>query len=261
MDKKKLTVEANLLDEAMDADTLEDKTEKEKLIIENVKSDLASEAVKISYKKLTAGHAIVRQKFSLIYIIVIGMLFFGGLTMIILYGFVYWGREGAAIGFIGVVPVIFSIVLSIIVYHKCYKLFDVYFCKFNGKRIIFYVNRKFSILYKNRKEYICVNNFTGQEIEYALDDFMNIKMGFNRFVGRMVAEKRKTGYLIKTKEFKYFTLSRFSGNSKLQLYNDLTPKKILIGDCYIYKFDKIDDNFAIESPEFEKLLNKFEAFL
>lgn len=260
MDKKKQTVEAELLAEAIDGYTLEDKAEKEELLIDSER-DKVSEMVKNSYKKLTAGHAIVRQKFAVIYAIVLGMLFFGGLTMIILYGFIYWGREGSFMGFIGILPVIVSITASIFVYHRCYKLFDVYFCRLNGKRIIFYVNKKYSILYKSRTDYICLNNSTGQEIKYTLDDFMNIKMGFNRLVGKMVANKLKNGYKIKTKDFKYFSVSQYSGNSTLWIYNDLTPKKILIGDSYIYEFKIVDDSFAEKSPEIAKLLDKFRLYL
>lgn len=256
MNKKKQTIEAKLLAEAMDADTLEDKAETEELSIGHEQSK-ASGIIKASYKKLTAGHAIVRQKFAAIYAIVLGMLFCGGMTFIILYGIIYWGREGAAVGFIGIVPVAFSIACGVLVYRRCRKLFDVYFCSFNGKRVIFYVNRKFSIMYKNRKEYVCINNFTGSETEYALDDFMNIKMGFNRFIGKMTVKKRKSGYLIKTKEFKYFTVSRFGGNSKLWVYDDFTPKKILTGDSYIYEFKTIDGSFAGNSPHIATLWGKF----
>ena len=260
MDKKTHTVKEKLLAETIDSYTLEDKAEKEELLIES-ECDKTSEMVKKSYKKITAGYAIVRQKFAIIYAIVLGMLFFGGLTIIILYGFIYWGREGSFMGFIGIIPVFASIVTSIFVYHRCYKLFDVYFCRLNGKRIIFYVNKKYSILYKSRTDYICINNFTGQEIKYTLDDFMNIKLGFNRLVGKMAANKRKNGYKIKTKEFKYFSVSRFNGNSTLWIYNDLTPHKILIGDSYIYEFKIVDDSFAEKSPRIAMLLDKFRSYL
>ena len=260
MVKKKNTVESKLLAETMDSDTLEDKAEKEDLLIES-ECDKVSEMVKMSYKKLTAGHAIVRQKFAIIYAIVLGMMFFGGLTMIILYGFVYWGREGAALGFIGIVPVAFAIGISVVVFQTCHKLFDVYFCKFNGKRIIFYVNKKYSILYKSRTDIICINNYTGQEIKYTPDDFMNIKLGFNRLVGILVAKKFKNGYKIRTKQFKRFSISRFNGNSTLWIYNDMTPKKILIGESYIYKFKIIDVGFAENSQEIAMLLEKFKLHL
>lgn len=258
MNKKKQTVEAKLLAETMDGDTLEDKAEKEELLIEN-ESDKVSEMVKNSYKKLTAGHAIVRQRFTIICAIVPSMMFLVGLTMIILYGFIYWGREGSSWGFIGIIPVIASIAAGIFVYRQCYKLFDVYFCRYKGRRIVFYVNKKYSILYRSRTDYICINNFTSQEIKYELEDFMNIKMGFNQFVGKMVAKKCKNGYKIRTKEFKYFSV--FSGNSKLWIDNDLTPKKILIGDTYIYEFKTTNDSFVGNLPEIEMLLDKFSLYL
>lgn len=262
MDKKKRTVEEILLSEAMDSSTLEDKAEKEELLIEN-EYDKVSEMVKNSYKKLTAGHAIVRQRFAVIYAIVLGMFYLCGLITIIFYGIIYRDSEGSYIAVIcgGIVPIIIAIVMTIVVYHDCYKLFDAYFCKCKGKRIIFYVNRKYSILYKSRKDYVCINNITGQKTKYTLEDFMNVKMGFNHLIGKMVATKRKNGYKIKTKEFKRFSVSQFSGNSTLWTNDDLTPKKILIGDSDIYEFKTINDSFAENSTEIKMLLDKFKTYL
>ena len=260
MRKNKNSVERQLLSEAMDADTLEDKAETEELLIETEENDISA-MVRNSYKNLSAGHAIIREKVFAISVIVLGFMFIGGLTVLILYGFVYWGMEGHFVGFIGIIPVAVSIVTGIFVFKRCYKIFDVYFFNYKGKRIIFYVNKKFSILYKNRTACTCINNFTGNEVKYTPDDFMNIKLGFNRFVGKMTAKKRKDGYLIKTKEFKRFTVSQFSGNSKLWIDKDLKPKKILLGEKDIYKFKLIDKDFAETSPEIAQLMTKFSNYL
>lgn len=243
----------------MDTETLDDKAEKEELLLE-CDTDKASEIVKNSYKKITAGRAIVRQKFFLIYAIVLGMFFIVSLTMIILYGLV-WGRENCYMGFIGVLPLCVAIGMSIFVYKKTHKLFDVYFFRYKGKRIVFYVNKRYSILYRSRTDFICINNYSGKTENFTLDTFMNIKLGFSRMIGKMSIKKRQSGYVIKTKEFKYFTVSQFSGNSKLWLDNDFNPKKILIGGVYIYEFRCIDKDFAEKSPEIAMLLDKFGTYI
>ena len=155
-------------------------------------------------------------------------------------------------GYIGFLPIVVAICLIIFVFYKCFKIYDVYYFQNKGKRIILYINKKYTIIYKSRNDLICFDNKTKRVCEYELDDFMNIKFGYNRMCGNMKTKKSKNGYKIQTVIAWKIKISKPTDKSVLWVDNDMNPKKILIGNKYIYKLIN-SESFSLKLPE--ELLN------
>ena len=219
--------------------------------MENLKNlsqdELTQEIVKSSYKKLNTGRAVVREKLFPIYIIVLTAFFVVGIGLII-YGIVYRENEGAAMGYIGFLPIIVAACLIVFVFYRCYKIYDVYYFQAEGKRTVLYINKKYTIIYKSRNDFVCFNNKAKSVCEYDPDDFMNKKFGYNRMHGDMRSKKIKNGYKIQTVSPWKKKISRGTDKSVLWVDNDMNPKKILIGNKYIYKFINLD-SFSLKLPE------------
>lgn len=262
--QKQQELEKKLILEEYDPITLEDCAEDEQLLSdtwdESEKDQrFAVDLAKKAYGKITNGHAIIRTQFSLF--VLFGVILFGIGTptffvtlctvkklwfngaMIFATLFFSTGSIGAAIG------------MYWVFLRTAKKLFDIYYFQQGRKRIIIYQNYKYTIYYRNRKEFVCIENKTKKWIEdYGRDDFMNLRLGFNSLVGDLKYQKLKGGgYGIWT-QARYRTTTQmhmFSGYATLKVDDEFNPKRLFIDGgrhtSYIYDF-KNDIDFKVKVP-------------
>jgi hypothetical protein len=228
----KINIEKKLLLEQMDPITLEDIPESDDLDLEG-SSVSAANLVKTAYGNLQSGRAIVRCKGGVfMWIWIIGAFAWSsvGIWLMVRFGIIYYNPDGSSLGFYiaGGISIIF-IGAAIWAWKRCIKLFDVYFFRHKGKNILFYQNSKYTVYYRNRTEVIYIRNKNRVGKKDSADDFMNLKFFFNHMIGVMKVKEKKNGYKIKTKPTN-------SEQATLWIDKDMHPKKILIGDAFIYEF-------------------------
>lgn len=251
-------LEKKLILEEYDPETTGDRAEDENLLLDDG-CEQASAIVKAAYKKLENGHAIVRQQLSLF--VCFGVFLFGvGVPafFFIMFFVEQWWKEGGMIFAVIVFPCA-SIGAAIALYHfflkGAKKLFDIYYFRQDGKRIIIYRNKKYTVYYRSRKELVCIENKTGKWIEnYGREDFMNLKLGFNMLVGDLKYQKFKRGGYGVWTPARYETASGLhthSGYASLRVDGDYNPVSIFIdgGRYTSYTIDfKNTENFKIVIP-------------
>ncbi len=261
---KQQELEKNLIEEEYDPITLEDRSEDEQLLLNEVDGDIGqkeiSHIVKTAYGNVVNGYAIVREHLTPVVIIV--MCAFLAVPILFLSFFIInrWWQNGA-MTFACVFFSCASVLVAYFIGYRCFikntkKLFDVYYFQQGKKRIIIYQNNKYTIYYRNRKEFICIENKTKKWVEdYERADCMNLKLGFNSLVGDLKCRKiRKGGFEIWTPA-RYDTSTQihtFSGYASLIVDDKYKPIKVFIGGgrftSYIYEF-KNTNNFKVNVPQ------------
>ena len=193
---KQKNLEKMLIEEEYDPVTLEERSEDERLLLEESDSVQAAKMVKNAYSKIVNGYATVREHLKPIGIIV--MCVFLAVPILFLSFFIInkWWENGAMM----FACIFFSCGSILAAYFICYrgfikntkKLFGVYYFQQRKKRIVIYRNSKYTIYYRNRKEFVCVENKTKKRCEsYDRADCMNLKFGFNSLVGDLKYRKLK----------------------------------------------------------------------
>ncbi len=261
--RRQQELEKKLILEEYDPVTLEDRAENERLLIDDDENEAtereqAAKMVKTAYIKIVNGHAIVREYLKPFALIVMFAFLCVPIFFLVMFITHKWWRSGAMVfAFIlfpgGAICAAYLIYRYFIKNTK--KLFDVYYFQQNKKRIIIYQNNKFTIYYRNRKEFVCVENKSRKFVEdYERADFMNLKLGFNSLVGNLkYRELKKGGFEIWTPA-RYDTSTQihiFSGFASLNIDKEFNPIKVFIGGgrftSYIYDF-KNDLDFKITIP-------------
>ncbi len=263
--RKQQELEKKLILEEYDSKTLEDRAEDEQLLsdtLDEIETDqkFAFDIVKKAYGKITNGHAIIRTQFSLF--VLFGVILFGigsPTFLITMYIVKKWWLESGMLfcvlvfstGSIGAAIGMYWVFLR-----TAKKLFDIYYFQQGRKRIIIYQNYKYTIYYRNRKEFVCIENKTKKWIkDYGRDDFMNLRLGFNSLVGDLKYQKLKGGgYGIWTPA-RYSTATQmhiFSGYATLKVDDEFNPIRLFIDGgrhtSYIYDF-KNGTNFKVTLPK------------
>lgn len=262
--QKEQELEKKLIEEEYDPITLEERAEDEHLLLEETDSESsriqASQMVKTSYSKVNNGYAIIREHLKFFAIIV--MIVFLAVPILLLTFLILnkWWQSGVMI----FMCIFFSCGAISGAYFIIYrgfvkdtkKLFDVYYFQQGKKRIIIYQNNKYTIYYRNRKEFICIENKTKKWVEdYERADFMNLKLGFNSLVGNLQYRKLKKGGFEIWTPARYDTSTQlhiFSGYASLNIDDKYNPIKVFIGGgrytSYIYDF-KNDKEFKVIVPK------------
>lgn len=249
-----------LIEEEYDPATLEERPEDEHLLLEESDSIQAAKIVKNAYSKIMSGYATVREHLTPIGIIV--MCVFLAVPILFLTFFIInrWWQNGAMI----FACIFFSCGSILVAYFICYKgfikntkkLFDVYYFQQGKKRIIIYRNNKYTIYYRNRKEFVCIENKTKKRFKnYERADYMNLKLGFNSLVGDLQYKRLKKGGFEIWTPARYDTSTQmhiFSGYASLTVDDDYNPIKVFIGGgshtSYIYEF-KSNSDFKVTIPK------------
>ncbi|MDR2046412.1 MAG: DUF308 domain-containing protein [Clostridiales bacterium] len=201
----------------------------------------ASELVRLSYSKLRSCRAVVSEKISVVTVVGLAYMILGALA-VIGYGCQYRYRGGSFIALItgGFILILAGGVLIFLI-KRYTNISDAYLLRRNGKNIVFYINKKYTIYYCGGNGLVCVDNRRNIEKEYFRDDFMSAKLGYGRMTGNMEASPaRDGGYKIKTARVGRMT-SRLSGKSVLWIDKESLPIKILTADGYVYKFVSLND--------------------
>ena len=257
-------LEEMLIVEEYDPVTLDERSEDEHLLLEESNSQgsrtQATKMVKTAYSKVDNGYAIVREHLAPIAIIC--MCVFLAVPILFLTFFIInkWWQNGVMF----FACIFFSCASILVAYFIVYrnfikntkKLFDVYYFQQGKKRIIIYQNNKYTIYYRNRKEFVCIENKTKKWVEgYERADSMNLKLGFNSLVGDLKYKKLKKGGFQIWTPTRYDTstqLHTFSGYTSLTVDEEFNPIKIFIGGgsytSYIYEF-KYDKDFKVVAPK------------
>ena len=257
---KQKNLEKMLIEEEYDPVTLEERSEDERLLLEESDSVQAAKMVKNAYSKIVNGYATVREHLKPIGIIV--MCVFLAVPILFLSFFIInkWWENGAMM----FACIFFSCGSILAAYFICYrgfikntkKLFGVYYFQQRKKRIVIYRNSKYTIYYRNRKEFVCVENKTKKRCEsYDRADCMNLKFGFNSLVGDLKYRKLKKG------GFEIWTPARYDTSTQMHIFfffssltvdDDYNPIKVFIGGgrytSYIYEF-KSNTDFKIAIPK------------
>ncbi len=262
--QEQIDLEKELLLEEYDPETLEERAENERLLLDESDHEInqkeIAHIVKTAYGKIVNGRAIVRERLNSIAVIVMCVFLIVPILFLSFFIINKWWQNGAMI----FACIFFSCASILVAYFIVYrgflkntkKLFDVYYFQCGKKRIIIYRNNKYTIYYRNRKEIVCIENKTNKWVkDYERADCMNLKLGFHSLVGDLKYRKlRKGGFEIWTPA-RYDTSTQmhvFSGYASLTVDNNCNPIKIFIGGgrytSYIYDF-KEDKDFKIVLPK------------
>jgi hypothetical protein len=261
--QKQQELEEILIEEEYDPVTLKERSEDEHLLEETFDKygqKKVAQMVKTAYGKVVNGYAIVREH--LTPLAIIAMCVFLAVPILFLTFFIKnrWWQNGSMIFACAFFSCGSILAAYFIVYRgfikNTKKLFDVYYFQQGKKRIIIYQNNKYTIYYRSRKEFICVENKTKKWVkDYERADCMNLKLGFNSLVGDLKYRKLKKGGFKIWTPARYDTSTQlhvFSGYASLTVDDENYPIKVFIAGgrytSYIYSF-KNDLEFKVMLPK------------